>query len=75
MVGKRGVPLSRVWIRIQIITQEENSMRKTTMIPAVIAILTAILACNLPSTTPSQQNPDAILTAAAFNRAGATGGE
>jgi len=41
-------------------------MRKTTMIPAVIAILTAILACNLPSTTPSQQNPDAILTAAAL---------
>lgn len=41
-------------------------MRKTTMIPAVIAILGAILACNLPSTTPSQQNPDAILTAAAL---------
>jgi hypothetical protein len=41
-------------------------MRKTTMIPAVIAILGAILACNLPSTTPGQQNPDAILTAAAL---------
>jgi hypothetical protein len=41
-------------------------MRKTTMIPAVIVILGAILACNLPSTTPGQQNPDAVLTAAAL---------
>ena len=41
-------------------------MRKIHLIPAVIAILGAMLACNLPSTTPNQQNPDAILTAAAL---------
>ena len=41
-------------------------MRKFSFLLAVIAIVLAILACNLPSGNPDQQGTDAILTAAAL---------
>jgi len=41
-------------------------MQKKPVILAVVVIISAMLACNLPSNTPSQPNPDAVLTAAAL---------
>jgi hypothetical protein len=41
-------------------------MRKLSQILAGIALITAILACNMPSSTPNQQAPGAIMTAAAL---------
>ncbi len=41
-------------------------MRKFSHILAGIAIILAILACNLPSNNPNQQDPGAIMTAAAL---------
>ena len=41
-------------------------MRKNRVILAVIVIISAMLACNLPSNNSSLQNPSAVLTAAAL---------
>ena len=41
-------------------------MRKFSHVLAGIAIILAILACNLPSSNPNQQDPGAIMTAAAL---------
>ena len=41
-------------------------MRKNHVILAVAVIISAMLACNMPSNTPNQPNPDAVLTAAAL---------
>ena len=41
-------------------------MRKNRIVLAIALIIGSMLACNLPSSTPDQQNPDAILTAAAL---------
>ena len=41
-------------------------MRRNSIALAGIVIIGAMLACNLPSNSPSQQNPDAVLTAAAL---------
>jgi len=41
-------------------------MRKYSHILAGIAIILAIMACNLPSSNPNQQDPGAIMTAAAL---------
>ena len=41
-------------------------MRKFSYILAGLAIILAILACNLPSSNPNQQDPGAIMTAAAL---------
>jgi len=41
-------------------------MRKNHIILVIAVIIGSILACNLPSNTPNQQNPNAILTAAAL---------
>jgi hypothetical protein len=41
-------------------------MQRKHILIAVIMIVSAMLACNLPSNTPNQQNPDAVLTAAAL---------
>jgi hypothetical protein len=41
-------------------------MQKTSYILAGIAILAAIMACNLPSNIPDQQDPGAVMTAAAL---------
>jgi Ig-like domain from next to BRCA1 gene len=41
-------------------------MRKNHITLAIAVIISAMLACNLPSNNSSQQNPDAILTAAAL---------
>ena len=41
-------------------------MRKFSQILAGVAIILAILACNLPSNAPNQQDPGAVMTAAAL---------
>ena len=41
-------------------------MRKNHIVLAVAVIISAMLACNLPSNNSNQQNPSAILTAAAL---------
>jgi len=41
-------------------------MRRNSIALAAIVIIAAMLACNLPSTSSAQQNPDAVLTAAAL---------
>jgi Ig-like domain from next to BRCA1 gene len=41
-------------------------MQKNHIVLAVAVIMSAMLACNLPSNTPNQPNPDAVLTAAAL---------
>jgi len=41
-------------------------MRKNHIVLAVAVIISAMLACNLPSNTSNQPNPDAVLTAAAL---------
>ncbi len=41
-------------------------MRKNHLVLAIIVIIGAMLACNLPSNTTSQPNSDAVLTAAAL---------
>ncbi|MBI3739709.1 MAG: hypothetical protein HY258_11730, partial [Chloroflexi bacterium] len=41
-------------------------MRKISHLLAGIAVISAILACNLPSSNPDQQGSDAVMTAAAL---------
>ena len=41
-------------------------MRKNHLALAIIVIIGAMLACNLPSNSPSQPDPNAVLTAAAL---------
>jgi len=41
-------------------------MRRNSFALAVIVIIGTMLACNLPANSPTQQNPDAVLTAAAL---------
>ena len=41
-------------------------MQKNHVILAVAVMISAMLACNMPSNTPNQPNPDAVLTAAAL---------
>ena len=41
-------------------------MRKLSQILAGLALITAILACNMPSNNPTQQNPGDVMTAAAL---------
>jgi Ig-like domain-containing protein len=48
------------------ITRQEDLMRRFSKLAAGIALITAVLACNLPSNQPQVQGPSAILTAAAL---------
>ena len=41
-------------------------MKRKSIVLAAIVVISAMLACNLPSNTPNQPNPDAVLTAAAL---------
>ena len=41
-------------------------MKRKSIVLAAIVVISAMLACNLPSNTPNQPNPNAVLTAAAL---------
>jgi hypothetical protein len=41
-------------------------MKRKSIVLAAMVVISAMLACNLPSNTPNQPNPDAVLTAAAL---------